>query len=286
MRPAIQLAGSKVRLAGKIINLLGEVHGCYVEPYFGSGAVLLAKPPVKVELVNDIDHELVNFYKVLRSRETRYDLIDALTYTPYSRRELEIANKMHDLPGFRADVVEQARRFMVRSNQIFVGGGGTTQWVSTLNPTSNHSNATKWNNYRTRLSMISERLQNVQIDCVDALKVLDKVLAVGGTGIAVYLDPPYPTDTRQGSSYGTEMTNDQHKDMLALATKLPGPTVISTYPNDLYEGVLGAEWSRYDVAVSANSRAGKGSVSTRVEVLWANPACQGMDLPCPVLEVI
>jgi DNA adenine methylase len=278
--PAIQLPGSKVRLAKRIIDLLGKTHGSYVEPYLGSAAVLLAKYPVKVELVNDIDHELVHFYKVLRARGTRYDLIDALVGTPYARRELEIANGLHDEPGLILDEVERARRFMVRTDQIYVGGGGTTQWVSTLNPTSNHSNATKWNNYRTRLSLISDRLQNVQIECIDGLRVLDKIMAVGGTGIATYLDPPYPTGTRSGSSYRAEMTNEQHQAMLGRAITLPGPTVISTYPNNLYDEVLtGAGWTCHNVAVLASSSPGKGSVASRTEVLWANSACVAAALP-------
>jgi DNA adenine methylase len=272
--PALQLAGSKIRLAQQIISLLGQSHGTYVEPYFGTGAVLLAKPPVGVEVVNDIDHELVDFYRVLRRRATRYDLIDALVDTPYSRYELEIANGLHDGPGTHLDEVEKARRFMVRSNQTFPGAAGGTTWVCTMSPSSQHSNATKWNNYRTRLSLVASRLQKVQIDCVDGLEVLDKAVKTNATGLAAYLDPPYPADTRAGSSYRADMTDEQHLAMLDRALALPGPTVISSYPSELYSAVLGpAGWTYLEIAKQSNSSAGKGATASRIEVLWANQAC-------------
>jgi DNA adenine methylase len=277
----LQIAGSKVRLAGQVINLIGGTHHSYVEPYLGSAAVLLAKPPVRIEVANDLDHELINFYKVLRARETRYDLIDALVETPYARWELEEAKGEHDPAGYIPDGVERARRFMIRANQTYVGGvrrdmGGA--WVATFSPAAHHSNATKWNNYRTRLSQISRRLQNVQIDCVDGLKILDRVITdPDAEGIAVYLDPPYPAGTRAGSNYRQDMTDDQHLEMLARAIVLRGPTVISTYPTDMYKSVLDeAGWSCIELKVAANSSAGKGSRARRTEVLWANSACASL----------
>lgn len=274
IKPAIQLPGSKVRMAQTIVGLLGQSHDSYIEPYLGSAAVLLAKAPVKIELVNDINGELINFYRVLRDEETRDHLIEALAYTPYSRAELEMANS-DDPDGFIPGKVERARRFVVRANQIYVGGGGTTQWVATMRPSSNHSNATKWNNYRERLPKIAERLKNVQIEHRDAIEVLEAAVRQDDAGIAVYLDPPYPTSTRRGSSYRTEMTDSQHMSMLKLAVKLPGPSVISTYPNEMYESVLAPEgWQQHHPFVQrrANSSAGKGSTAVRTEVLWANRA--------------
>lgn len=281
----IQFPGAKSKLAGRIIQMLGYDHGGYIEPYFGSGAVLLAKPPVRVEQANDLDHELINFFRVLRKRATRYDLIDALTYTPHARYELEEAHGLHDPEGFVPDKVERARRFMVRANQTFVGGGSQA-WVVTTSLSGGHTNAIKWNNFRTRLNVVAERLQNVQIECTDGVRILEKVLAQRAEGIAVYLDPPYPEETRAGSKYRQEMTGEQHVAMLERAVQLVGPTVVSTYANQLYTDVLTvAGWTCYDIPVQGSSRAGKGSAAKRVEQLWANRVCQPLVMPLTVATV-
>jgi DNA adenine methylase len=240
--------------------------------FAGSAAVLLAKRPVSIEVVNDINGDLVSFYRTLRNPSTRDALIDALRTTPYARAELLEACG----PSDGVDEVEAARRFMVRSNQTFVGGGGTTQWVATLNPTSQHSNATKWSNYIDRLEAVAARLRAVQIENTDAVGLLRRVVKSGNTSnTAVYIDPPYPSSTRNGSSYRSEMTDDQHGALLEVAVTLRGPTVISTYPNPQYDEALGAAgWVSKEIGFSSSSNAGSGSVAARTEVIWANPACE------------
>jgi len=262
MNPCLQYPGSKVRMAAQIVELLGE-HTSYVEPYVGSAAVLLAKEPVKVEIVNDINGDLIAFYRTLRDPATRYQLIDALTYTPYARAELEDSDDDPSLSD-----VERARRFMVRTNQGYVGGGGKS-WVLTMKGSSGHSNATKWNNYRTRLNMVAERLQNVQIECKNALEVLTKVWSAHDSGIAVYADPPYLPSTRSGSKYDSEVDIQHHIDLLDLLDRLEGPVVISAYDHELYDERL-TGWSKIERVVSASSSAGKGSVAKRTEILWTN----------------
>lgn len=269
MKPSLQYPGAKVRMASKIVGLLPP-HTSYVEPYVGSAAVLLSKPPSVVETINDLDECLTAFYRTLRDERTRYRLIDALTYTPYARAELDGAVDDPDL-----DDVERARRFMVRTNQRYVGGQGG--WVLTMRGSSGHSNATKWNNYRTRLHVVAERLQNVQIECKDAIEVLSKVWAAHDPEIAVYADPPYPEETRSGSRYALEASEQHHRDLLDLLVKIEGPVVLSSYENVLYDTVLAeAGWTRYTFDVKASSLPGKGSTAKRVEVLWANDRCMSV----------
>jgi DNA adenine methylase len=265
-------------MAGRIVELFPE-HTSYVEPYVGSAAVLLAKEPVAVELVNDFDELLIAFYRTLRTETTRYRLIDALTYTPYARAEVEAAE---DDPSL--DDVERARRFMVRTNQGF--GGGQGNWTATLRGSSGHSNATKWNNFRTRLSLLAERLQNVQIDCKDAVEVLSKIWTAHDPAVAVYLDPPYLETTRNGSRYSQEASLQHHEDMLDLAIRLAGPVVLSGYDSALYAEALGdqgAGWKKYSHNVVASSSSGKGSTANRIEVLWANRLCR---LPTDAADVL
>lgn len=267
MKPAIQYPGSKVMLSERIAGLFPR-HGSYVEPYFGSGAVLLAKAPVAVERVNDVNGDLVHFYRTLRDPATRYALIDALVFTPYAREEVQLAQQpLEDLGSDSANDVERARRFMVRMNQTYVGGNGG--WTATTKASSGHSNASKWNNYRTRIHAVAERLQNVQIDRTDALDVLVQVARADDPRLAVYADPPYLSESRNGSRYLSEVDVDHHVRMLAILQELPGPVVLSGYPSTLYDEAL-STWHRIALNRKASSSAGKGSTATRTEVLWCN----------------
>ena len=84
LRPPFAYYGGKTKLAPAIAALLPE-HGHYVEPFAGSLAVLLAKPPSRMETVNDLDGALVNFWRVLRDRPL--ELARACALTPHSRAE-------------------------------------------------------------------------------------------------------------------------------------------------------------------------------------------------------
>lgn len=272
MKPCLQLVGSKVLLAKQIVDLLGR-HTSYCEPYVGSAAVLLSKEPVYVETINDKDELLIAFYRTLRNESTRYRLIDALTYTPYARAELRDAVDDPDL-----DDVERARRFMVRTNQRYVGGQGG--WTYTVRGSSGHSNASKWNNFRTRLSLVAERMQNVQINNADALEVLARVKFAHDTSIATYIDPPYPPTTRNGSKYTEDATLVHHTDLLAMVADMEGPTVISSYPSPLYDDTLPEYgWIKREIATRASGQSGKGGTAQRTEVLWSNPACVRIETP-------
>lgn len=83
-RPALRYHGGKFRIAQWIINQFPE-HLCYVEPFGGGGSVLLRKSPAKIEVYNDLNGGVVNFFRVLRERPA--DLIAAIELTPYSRKE-------------------------------------------------------------------------------------------------------------------------------------------------------------------------------------------------------
>jgi DNA adenine methylase len=310
----LQVVGAKASLAARIVALLGP-HGSYVEPYAGSAAVLLAKDRCPVETLNDIDQHVIHFYRTMRDPDTRFRLIDALTYTPYARVELKEATE-EPAPPIREVVraaltaavtdtdamtprhlaialdaalsalspearqteaqasVERARRFFVRTNQRYVGNdnGG---WTCTLKASSGHSNASKWANYVTRLSAVAERLQGVQIECGGAIDVLDKLVKNADPQTAVYLDPPYLRETRSGSRYREDrMRSVHHELLLKVAVLLPGPVVLSSYPNALYEDALGpAGWTQYRGHRKASGQSGKGRTAQRTEVLWANPQC-------------
>lgn len=95
MNALIKYPGAKWKLAEKIIEMMPEHHS-YLEPYFGSGAVLFNKSPSHIETVNDIDDEVVNFFYCIRTDPER--LARLLYLTPYARQEYENAYIKTDEP--------------------------------------------------------------------------------------------------------------------------------------------------------------------------------------------
>jgi hypothetical protein len=115
-----------------LLPLLPECHH-YCEPFGGSAAVLLNRSPSPVETFNDIDGEIVNFFRVLRNNKNR--LLRAITLTPFSREEFFIACSMN---GGKISNLERARRFFIRARQVRTGLAQTAsigRWANCKNTT-------------------------------------------------------------------------------------------------------------------------------------------------------
>lgn len=107
MKTLLNYPGAKWGMAAQIVSLMPP-HRSYLEPFFGSGAVLSNKPPSAIETVNDIDGDIVNFFRVLRERPD--DLAEAISLTPYAR---DVFDDAHANRG--TDDFDRAYRFAIRS---------------------------------------------------------------------------------------------------------------------------------------------------------------------------
>lgn len=156
MKPAFSYYGGKGRLAPWIASLLPD-HRVYVEPFAGSAAVLLAKRPSTHEILNDVDGNVVTFFRVLRDRPE--DLERACRLTPYARDEFDAAHLVDpDL-----NELERARRFWIRCNQSFASTGTvSTGWSTSIIRGAN--NARSASNRVERFLSIAERLRHVTIE--------------------------------------------------------------------------------------------------------------------------
>lgn len=264
--PCIRWPGSKTRLAPTIVDLLGP-HDTYIEPYFGSGAVLLAKPRSAHEIVNDLDGEVTNFYRILRDRPD--ELIELCLLTPCHEQEWRDARNDPD----QQDPVERARQFFVRSNQTY-GSSENGGWI----PGYGHGGKAsglghKWVRALGRLGPVTERLQGVQVTSRDALTVLRDTIGVPRT--AVYLDPPYLPDTVTKNNHYRErdgLTTEHHIEMLNLAQHVDGTVVISHYAHELYETAL-TGWRK--ITIDMNHTGNPKTRNTKLrekktEILWVN----------------
>ena len=166
-RAALRYYGGKARLAPWIVAHLPP-HACYVEPFGGAASVLLRKPPAPCEVYNDLDGEVVGFFRVLRERPG--ELVEAVRGTPFARAEIDLAcaPTPPDL-----DDLERARRVYVRAWQGRHGlpARGRMGWRFERATDDSRTAVAQWTDLE-RLWETAERLRAVQLECDDALRVI------------------------------------------------------------------------------------------------------------------
>lgn len=265
-RPALRWHGGKWKLAPWIIAHF-PAHRIYVEPYGGAASVLLRKARAYGEIYNDLDDEVVNLFRVLRSDDRRR-LIDLLRLTPFARAEFEEAYRP------TADLVERARRLIVRSFMGFGSDGHNPDVKTGFRANSNRSGTTPahdWENLADAYEVLIERLRGVVIECRPAADVMARH---DGPDTLHYVDPPYMPECRSQKSrrgkvryhaYRHEMTERDHAELIEQLRTLVGAVVLSGYSTPLYEHAL-ADWRRDELPTFADG------ARERTEVLWRNPA--------------
>lgn len=263
-RPALRYHGGKFRLAPWIARFFPP-HGCYVEPFGGAAGVLLQKPRVYAEVYNDLDGDIVNFFRVLRDPVLRVDLIEACRLTPYAREEFEHAYDPTD------DALERARRTCVRAAMGF-GSAGATKATTGFRTDTRRKYGTaqhNWADYPAALAAIGDRFTGVLIENRDAVDVMH---AHDGPDALHFVDPPYVHATRSMRNHGGyrhELDDEAHRRLLAELEALDGMVVLCGYRNELYDALL-VGWERHET--SARISGGRGT-SIRTECVWLNSSC-------------
>jgi DNA adenine methylase len=268
-RPSARYHGGKWILAPWIISHFPD-HRTYTEVYGGAASVLLRKPRVYAEVYNDLDGEMVNYFRVMRNPSQARELIRQIELTPFAREEFE-NSYIYD-----GDPIENARRLLVRSFMGFGSGGASgkgTGFRSTVRR-SGTAPAGEWAGYPSSMRQIAERMQGVIIENRPALQVLKQF---DDEQTLHYVDPPYPLSTRgkqSSAGYRHEMTDDQHAELAGVVRDLAGFVVVSGYQCPLYDRLYG-DWERVDKDTHAD-----GALD-RVESLWLSPKVSKSRAPAP-----
>lgn len=254
--------GGKYSHLNWLLPLLPQTtHFC--EPFGGSAAVLLNREPSPVETYNDIDSEVVNFFRVLR--EQKDALISAIGLTPFSREEFELA--CSPLTAEISDL-ERARRFFVRARQVRSGLAQTAssgRWANCLltSRAGMGGAVSRWLGSVEGLSEIVQRLLRVQIENAPAIEVIHRY---DSSETLFYCDPPYPHESRGDSNaYAYEMTDEEHCELASILHRVKGKVALSGYHCNLMEELYG-DWQ----AVEASSKYAHSIKQPRTEVLWVN----------------
>jgi DNA adenine methylase len=267
MRPALRYHGGKFRIAQWVMGFFPP-HTCYVEPFGGAAGVLLQKPRAYAEVYNDLDNDVVNFFRVLQDADLRTQLLERIALTPYARAEFEKAWK----PG--RGQVERARRLAIRAQMGF-GSGGATKGTTGFRVDTKRKYGTAqslWAEYPDAIAEAGQRLQGVLIENKPAIEVMQ---AHDAPTTVFFVDPPYVHSTRYPGaggprgSYRHEMTDADHITLLEAVQRLEGMVVLNGYESKLYADRLSG-WERHTMEARISSA--RGTVM-RTEVVWLNQAC-------------
>ncbi len=279
-RPAIRWHGGKWRMAKWIMGHFPP-HDLYVEPFGGSAAVLLQKPRSNMEVYNDLDLNIWNFFNVLRTSPS--SLIQEIKLTPFHSYEFDQAGELLDVryhteQEIEEDEVEWARLFYVYAYQSILGP--TVEWTNSFKRQKIYSRGASGKSSMKptahtfaevdHLYTVAARLKGVTFENMDAFKLIDHY---DHPNTLFYLDPPYLASTRsqkKNKAYNHEMmSREEHKAFLRHAKGLQGIPLISGYASDLYRDMLeDSGWTRFEY----NARINGGGIA--MECLWLSPRAE------------
>lgn len=276
MKSPIAYFGGKTKLASKLIPMFPD-HTRYVEVFGGGGSLLFAKPVSQLEIYNDLDEALYEFFTVLASPRLFAKFKRAVEALPLSRNlHVHCFRTWHK----EKTIVGRVAKWYVAMRQGFAGKLSESWGYSVTHGRAGMSQSvSKWIGGIARLPEIHARLQSIQIDHRDFRKV---ILAYDKPDTFFYLDPPYAPSTRRGGEYRCELTEQDHRDLVRVCLQTEGWIMLSGYATELYRPLEDAGWDRREFIVTCDAAGrvkgsglqGEGACKAqkRTEVIWTNYA--------------
>jgi DNA adenine methylase len=254
-------------------------HLTFLDAFAGGGTVLLARDQGDErfwigkdshnsgvsEVINDINGELINFWRVLQGEHTFPAFARMCQATPFAA--LEWCRAL--VPADDFEPVRQAWAFFVRCRQSLGGRGDTFAPITTGRTRGGHNEqANAWVHCVDGLGAVHARLRHVVIlnePAVDVIRRLDHEHTLA------YCDPPYPKGCRTATDvYEHEMSDAQHVELLETLARMRGKFLLSSFPNPLYRQFaarFGWHLETFDRAIDSSTGDAK-RVAT--ECLWMN----------------
>jgi len=209
-KPIIPWMGGKTRLSKEILPLFPE-HTCYVEVFAGGAALFYKKAPAKVEVLNDINGDLVNLYRVVQHHLEEF--VRQFKWAISSRQVYEWEKQKQ--PETLTDIQRAARFYYLQ--KLAFGGKVDGQTYGTATTTAPRLNLLR---LEDDLSAAHLRLARVNIENLDWVKIIKKY---DREHTFFYLDPPY----FETAGYGVDFGLEQYEKMAELARSIKGKMLIS-----------------------------------------------------------
>lgn len=254
MKAVMKYPGSKWSIAEWIIDFFPGHHS-YLEPFFGSGAVLFNKPRSNIETVNDLDGDVVNLFEWIKKDPEK--LAYEIYYTPYARQVYDEA-----FAAAPEDSLKKAVNFYVRLNMGhgFRTNGEKVGWKNDVQGREKAYASRDWCNIPDKILQAAERLRGVQIENKPAVELIQRF---NFSNVLIYADPPYVLSTRHGKQYRCEMNDKAQEELLDILLVHRGPVLLSGYESDLYNNRLRG-WHREETVCYSQV------CSKKREILWMN----------------
>ena len=268
--------GGKRNLAPRIVELLGK-HRVYWEPFCGSMAVLMAKPPCVMETVNDLHADLINLARVIQDTKLGPQLYRRLRRTLMHEQLFREAAERYKDRGYHAEIdkpnVDRAYDYFLCAWLGRNGCGGLLSYNQgfCVRYTANGGHAAKrWQSVIASISAWRLRLANVTILQRDAFELLERIEDKKGT--ALYIDPPY---LKKGAKYIHDFEDGDHERLATLLNKFTNTRIVVSYYDDPLLKQLYPGWSRFEIPVTKslanqNRRNHKNKGVRVIEVLLVN----------------
>jgi len=241
--PFIPWIGGKRRLARHILPLFPK-HTCYVEPFCGASALFfLREESAKVEVLNDINQDLVNLYRVVQHHLEEF--VRQFKWALVSRKMYEWLN---ETPPETLTDVQKAARFYYLQKMSFSGTlNGRTFGIATTCPP-------KLNLLRIEeeLSQVHLRLARCLVEHLPWRKCIEKY---DREHTLFYMDPPYWKTEGYGVPFGLE----EYKSLAELMKGLKGKAILSINDHpEMREVFRGFRTKAVQISYSVNNRSGNG----------------------------
>lgn len=253
--------GGKARLLKHILPLINprKTESIYVEPFGGSGVVLLNKEPHHSETYNDTDGELVNLFRIIRDPDGVVHLWWELINTPVSRQEFGDAIEAGKKPYSPQDPIKRAARFVILCRQRFGGGqtgcahDDTVRSWGTSRQSSAQVNAcvSRWLSTMLCLPQVHRRLSTAVVDSQDAIRCIRQW---DSPATLFYCDPPYIGHENYYRGVDKESAKAFHERLAKALNEAQGRVVLSYYPRPELETLYPkVRWHRTAIKVFATA---------------------------------
>lgn len=258
MKTPITYYGGKQKLVTKILPLIPK-HNLYCEPFIGGGAIFFAKQPSDVEVINDTNKSLIDFYRVAQNDFT--SLEKEIRISLHSRDLHRKAKAIYENPDLFPEL-KRAWAVWILSSQSFSSKLDGNWGYDIKKNTTSKKITNKRENFSEEIAI---RLQNAQIECADALRIIN---SRDSKESFFYVDPPYyNSDCAHYDGY----TIEDFDMLLKTLSKIEGKFLLSSYPSEIlskYTKEKGWYQISFQQKVSVNAKG--GNQKTKIEVFTSN----------------
>jgi DNA adenine methylase len=250
-KPLMPWIGGKRRLAKHLIPLFPQ-HSCYVEPFAGAAAIYFLKEPAKVEVINDINGDVTNLYRVVKHHLG--ELYNQLKWMLCSRQNWEW---LQATPVETLTDIQRAARFLYLQKTAF-GGKVTGQTFGTSTTSRPRFNIFS---LEQDLADAHYRLAGTTVENMDWAKLIEKY---DREHVLFYCDPPY----WKTEGYGVDFPFEEYKKLMTLAQSIKGKMVISINDHPDIRAVFdGLSMKQVDIKYTVG---GQGTAGNSKELIYTN----------------